>query len=728
MPNPIRATGRLLQRLGRALGGGGQQSGGGGNPNPFIGAITSTWGGDQPAAWVDNPQEQIKHYKHWVYVAVTAIAERVAATPLKLFKRVKGGEAEEVTDHPVMELFDVVNPFHTRFWLWNQTATFLKLTGNAYWYMPSNGLGVPGEIWLAHSQFMKVIPDSKEFIKGYKYDRGGGAEPMIFEPHEIVHLKLPNPASVYYGRGPLQAAAETVDAHEAQKTVQFQMMSRGAFPGGAVTVPEGVRLSQDQIDRIRAGFRQTYAGADKAGRWVILEGGLKAEPLTLTPQEMAFMKSAQLNRDEILSVFKVPPAVVGLSKDVNRAVASAMDMIFARYTIQPMLQLVEDQLNQDLLPRYDEKLFVKFDSPVAEDKEAVSKQSGDLFVKGILTVNEVRAAVGWGEVDDGDTRYMPINMVPVGGDDYVEPEAAGGEAGSPAKPASMAQQTNDMFASRESGRITFEADAARAVRGEMQTQDWYVKAYLDAQAKLERKMTRAFERFFSAQGRRVLSALAGALRGKGLDIMHKDRADDIVARIFKERQEAEKMGYVAMPFIEGSLVNGAETTLESIGMQPTFNLDSPEAREFLGGKGTKYWQSTEAPNATTIKKIHTALAAGFEAGETPTELAARVRGVFTAASRSRSQLIARTETVGAYNGGGQAVRDGLAREKIRTKKGWIATIDDLTRDDHKTINGTWVDSDKPFHVGGESLMYPGDPAGSPAQVCNCRCACPTKVV
>ncbi len=29
--------------------------------------------------------------------------------------------------------------------------------------------------------------------------------------------------------------------------------------------------------------------------------------------------------------------------------------------------------------------------------------------------------------------------------------------------------------------------------------------------------------------------------------------------------------------------------------------------------------------------------------------------------------------------------------------------------------------DEAFDVGGEQLMYPGDPAGSAGNICNCRC-------
>jgi hypothetical protein len=36
-------------------------------------------------------------------------------------------------------------------------------------------------------------------------------------------------------------------------------------------------------------------------------------------------------------------------------------------------------------------------------------------------------------------------------------------------------------------------------------------------------------------------------------------------------------------------------------------------------------------------------------------------------------------------------------------------------------DGQVVGLDEPFIVGGEQLMYPGDPAGSPGNICNCLC-------
>lgn len=87
-------------------------------------------------------------------------------------------------------------------------------------------------------------------------------------------------------------------------------------------------------------------------------------------------------------------------------------------------------------------------------------------------------------------------------------------------------------------------------------------------------------------------------------------------------------------------------------------------------------------------------------------------------SVTRATMIARTEMIGAVNGGSlAAVRTGRgARYKT-----WLATDDSRTREDHADADGTTVGIDEAFYVGDSAMMYPGDPDGSPGEVINCRC-------
>lgn len=52
-------------------------------------------------------------------------------------------------------------------------------------------------------------------------------------------------------------------------------------------------------------------------------------------------------------------------------------------------------------------------------------------------------------------------------------------------------------------------------------------------------------------------------------------------------------------------------------------------------------------------------------------------------------------------------------------KQWDATLDDVTRESHRQVDGEIRELDKPFS---NKLMFAGDPAGGAAEVINCRCA------
>lgn len=83
----------------------------------------------------------------------------------------------------------------------------------------------------------------------------------------------------------------------------------------------------------------------------------------------------------------------------------------------------------------------------------------------------------------------------------------------------------------------------------------------------------------------------------------------------------------------------------------------------------------------------------------------------------RTEMIARTETIRASNAG---TTEQMKVWGVKQHE-WLATKDDRTRDDHAAADGQVVDVGEPFDVGGESLEYPGDPAGSPENTINCRC-------
>jgi len=97
----------------------------------------------------------------------------------------------------------------------------------------------------------------------------------------------------------------------------------------------------------------------------------------------------------------------------------------------------------------------------------------------------------------------------------------------------------------------------------------------------------------------------------------------------------------------------------------------------------------------------------------------------------RARLIARTEATRAMNSGGML---SAAAAPIATRKTWVSAQTNRTRRvprdqfDHFRMDKKVAEFDQPFEVpskmgGVEMLQFPGDPAGSAGNVCNCRCMC-----
>lgn len=124
--------------------------------------------------------------------------------------------------------------------------------------------------------------------------------------------------------------------------------------------------------------------------------------------------------------------------------------------------------------------------------------------------------------------------------------------------------------------------------------------------------------------------------------------------------------------------------------------------------------------ADVAADLTSTLTEGSILGESVLDLEARVLGVFDT-TEARAHTIARTSVVPAANGATDTAMGVIHTQVVALDKEWLATSDDRTRDAHAEANGQRVPYDEPFDVDGEPMMYPGDPAGSAANVVNCRC-------
>lgn len=384
----------------------------------------------------------IRRYVGWVYVAASRNATDVASVPVRVYsrkagpsKKVWGGrslgrkryaavkhyagpharkafggydtdEVVEITDptHPVVALFTRCTPWASGFETIDLLIRFAELCGNAYLVKVWGGQGYPVEMWPAPPQHIRIIPSRSKWIDHYTYGRGTEIEDT-FKPADVMHLRYPNPHSVYYGLGPLSAAVLEADTSRAMTAHAYATMENGAQPGLIVASP---KMTANTREEVLAEIERRYMGPNKAGRSLVLRGIGKDDivPWAMGKAEMGYLESAKDVRDTIAAIFDVSVSDL-TSEDVNRANAEAGAARQERRAVRPRMRRLEEVFNLQVLPDFfdalgDDTLFVCADPPEAEADAAITTRVVALKQAGILTVNEARSELMYESISGGD--------------------------------------------------------------------------------------------------------------------------------------------------------------------------------------------------------------------------------------------------------------------------------------------------------------------------------------
>lgn len=121
------------------------------------------------------------------------------------------------------------------------------------------------------------------------------------------------------------------------------------------------------------------------------------------------------------------------------------------------------------------------------------------------------------------------------------------------------------------------------------------------------------------------------------------------------------------------------------------------------------------------KQITASVTSSILQGKSIKGMADDLQNRITTMNRNSAIRTARTAVTGAQNAGRMDSYAEAAALGIKVEKQWVAVKDNRTRHDHGMADGQIVPFDKPFLVGGEKLMFPGDRTGSGWNIYNCRC-------
>jgi len=399
---------------------------------------------------LDTASEQLGSAVGWVAAAATLIAEDVRSSEWDVWRQT-GPAREDWDAQPDSELAKFLqrpNPKQTLAEVLELTDLHFSLTGMAFWHIirPTTRSTAQGfEVLYPHWVTEPVFTNGQH--SGWRVLIPGHA-PRIIPAEDVIWIKRPHPLDPWSALSQLAAAAASQHLDLYTRAYAYGVMRNdGGIPAGLISSDQ--ELTKDQAEAIQESWRQKYS--QRHGELAVLGTGAKYQPIGIPMQDLKFLELGDFTREQILAMFRVPPAVLGQSKDFNRANSEAAMVAYQRQALKPRLARYQDAINTLLLPtiRGADGLWFEFQDPVDVDKTVEQQLALNDLKAGVITVNQYLESIDRDPQPDGEVYLVPSNVTikdtlepaPPPGMTPTAPQAEGeeDEEGLPAPPPPEAE-------------------------------------------------------------------------------------------------------------------------------------------------------------------------------------------------------------------------------------------------------------------------------------------------
>jgi len=637
------------------------------------------------------------------------------------------------------------------------TVGHRSLTRDVFWLFTAMKGRRPLELMVVNGSQMHAIthnrrPDGQ--LIGWEF-RGTGGQRAKFGIEEVWQIRNFNPYDRFHGIGPVTAARLDINYSYAAALFNASCLANGAEMGLILTTEQ--RMEKEEIEMLRSRFTHRHAGPDNPKRTAILTGGLKPETVAMNMVDLDVFRLMEGSDKKLCAAFGVPPGVVGLITEAQYSHGPAQqDFIFN--TILPLAHELASHITRGIISRFrtdgtkaidikeakcftgnkllplkknilyrkalnrafssDQKIFFWFDAdqhPTVQEFKQSQAEKVLKFTDAGVPLNSLIEAhnLPYPLTEGGKYNWRSMGEVP---EDYTLAAGIEGLTGPSLPEGEGEPKSKELSAARGEGDIK-KKDADNTARRKLLIWHAWIISWLG----IEREYTEALRKFFLRQQRILLKKLKDAFPLASGKSVVKD-TDDVIARVVLDiKLENAKIKVINQSFfMKGSELGIRQSLTEILGL--TGKELSERAEVALRRAAIKRSLLTSSHkitsvNTTTQNIVAGQLRQGLDAGEDLNALAARIKSKL-GGNRKKAQSIARTQTGGAVSSGRH---EGNVVAGVKTKD-WVTSGDGQVRSSHVTAGRQKpIPVNERFVVGSDRLMYPGDPAGSAAEIINCRC-------
>lgn len=606
--------------------------------------------------------------------AVRRIAQDVA----KVNWQLKRYDQKEIREHYIIDLLRDPNPMPQISWyiINYLREVHLLVNGEAFWLKERNERGQIAALWSIPPSWIQELPSSTYMY--YKILPTSGFLMSDIPVQDMIYFCEPDISNPYgRGVGQLRQVGSEIETDKFMGDYSRKFFYNDAVPSLIISAPG---ITKMEADRFKSDWKHVYGGYDKRDNVAVISNDVKFQLLSTSMKELDFIQSRKFLRDTVNQTFNIPPEIMGIVENSNRATIQAAYYLYAKNVLSARLKMSKDVLNAHMLLEGISDMYLDYDNIVPTDEDFQLKKATEGLVNRAITINEWRQMNGFSTIPEGDV-FLPdplgfsMPVVKSYGKNSIEKKSAVNEKKSVA---------NENIQSKVNLAI------ARNI------------------LKLQKVMTK----FFKAQQVRIKEMLMEyyAKPFKSLKKFESKGFDSFVENIYNWSEENKMLTAELIVLLRNAVKAGMITTKE------LYNLGFTEADIdlYIENNISQYVANqADIINTTTSVLLLKKMTAATEEGLTGLEFVERVDESMRVVQNARIPLISEVEAHSGYHFGAY---ESFRKGKIKRVQ-WLTSMDERVRPSHAMQNNMVKILGEVFPNG---QKYPGDMT-VPDEAYYCRC-------
>lgn len=355
-----------------------------------------------------------------VFAATEIICSTLAEIPIYVKKINQDGDKEIDQEHPIAYAFD--NALVSKFTMIKNAIRDMYIYGNGYIYIKRSGDVVTGLQYCPPGTVsINYNPIKQELF----YTSSNVGTKVRIAPKNMIHfIKVTNDG--IHGIGVLAYAKNTIDLANYTETAAANYFASGCNVKGVLKT--NGPLNPKQRDDLLKDWAFTYSvdGSSNNGGIIALPGSMEFQAISANANEAQLIESRLFNIQEVARFFSISPVMLGDLSHSSYSTIEASNLQFLTQTLQPIISLIEHELNRKLLSDNEKSLYkIDLDEQylLRGDKQSTATYYSTLTSAGIMTINEARHQLGLSPKEGGDDlqiAYTDTNQNKLGNSDDAE--------------------------------------------------------------------------------------------------------------------------------------------------------------------------------------------------------------------------------------------------------------------------------------------------------------------